>query len=61
MLYEVITIIFLADGNYTSNDVSVVTLDKSLSLIGGWDGTTALPVVYDSSRFVSVIDSYNFV
>ena len=49
-------VIFLGEGNYTSGMASVFTINKNITLIGGWDGTTTLPVVYDSKRFVSVID-----
>src|SRR5512136_779423 len=37
--------IYIAEGNYTGTGGAVITLTQSITLYGGWDGTTTTPPV----------------
>ncbi|MCJ7695696.1 MAG: right-handed parallel beta-helix repeat-containing protein [Anaerolineaceae bacterium] len=47
--------VYFAAGTYTSSSTEVILLNKSLNLIGGWNGNTGV-VVADPKSYVSVID-----
>jgi len=49
-------VIYLAQGVYTGIGGAVITLTKSITLYGGWDGTTATPVVRDPQAYQTVLD-----
>jgi hypothetical protein len=48
--------IYLAAGNYVGSGGAVVTVTKSITLAGGWDGTTATPVVRDPDTHLTKLD-----
>lgn len=48
--------IYLATGTYTGTGPAVVTITKSITLYGGWDGTTTAPTVRDPTLFPSILD-----
>jgi putative cofactor-binding repeat protein len=51
--------LYLAAGTYTRSAPTVITLTKSITLFGGWDGAPAGPVVRDPSAYPSVLDGEN--
>lgn len=48
--------IYVAGGTYTGSGGAVITLTKSISLLGGWDGGTAGAVVRDPEAHPAVLD-----
>ncbi len=50
------TSIYLAQGTYTGSGGAVVTITRSISLYGGWDGRSSTPVVRDAHAYPATID-----
>jgi hypothetical protein len=48
-------VLYLAAGVYTGTGDAVVRLEKSVSLLGGWDGAPSGPVVRDPAAHPSVL------
>ena len=51
--------IYIAGGTYTSTGAAVITITKSITLYGGWDGTTATPPVRDPNTYPTTLDGEN--
>ncbi len=51
--------LYLAGGTYTGTGAAVITLTKSITLAGGWDGSPSGPVVRDLAAHPSVVDGEN--
>jgi len=49
-------ILYLAGGVYTSSGGAVVTVTKSITLAGGWDGAAAGPVARDPDAHPTTLD-----
>ena len=49
-------IIYLAEGRYTGTGAAVITLTKSITLHGGWDGAASGPVARDPDAHPTVLD-----
>ncbi|MBC7234051.1 MAG: right-handed parallel beta-helix repeat-containing protein [Chloroflexi bacterium] len=49
-------VIYLAAGVYTGTGAAVITITRSITLYGGWDGSMAQPVVRDPVRYASIMD-----
>jgi hypothetical protein len=49
-------IIYVAGGTYTGTGDEVLSLTKTLLLLGGWDGTQATPPVRNSAAYPSILD-----
>jgi len=49
-------ILYLAEGIYTGSGGAVVTVTKSITLYGGWDGTTTTPPVRDPDAHPTTLD-----
>ncbi len=48
--------IYVAEGTYTGAGGAVITVTQSISLYGGWDGTTTMPVVLDPEMYPTTLD-----
>ncbi len=48
--------IYLAQGSYTNSGDTVFFIDKDITILGGWDGTTTTPVVRNPDLHVTIID-----
>ena len=48
--------VYLAEGTYTGSGGAVVTVTQSITLYGGWDGSSTTPPVRDSDLHVTTID-----
>ena len=48
--------IYVEYGGYTGTETSVITLTKSITLAGGWDGTTIIPIVRDPDQYYTILD-----
>jgi len=48
--------IYLAGGTYTGTGAAVITVTRSITLCGGWDGDTTTPPVRDPDNHPSVLD-----
>jgi putative cofactor-binding repeat protein len=48
--------IYVAEGIYTGTGTAVMTLTKSITLYGGWDGTSTGPVVRDRDAYPTILD-----
>ncbi|MGC9398424.1 MAG: right-handed parallel beta-helix repeat-containing protein [Anaerolineae bacterium] len=48
--------IYVAGGTYTGTGGAVITVTKSVTLYGGWDGTTTTPVVRDPDAYPTTLD-----
>lgn len=48
--------IVAAHGTYTGTGTAVITITKSITLAGGWDGADGMEVVRHPSRFPSILD-----
>ncbi len=48
--------IYMAQGTYTNSGGAVVTLTRSLSLYGGWDGSAATPPALDPQAYLTTIN-----
>jgi hypothetical protein len=51
--------IYLAQGTYTGSGAAVVIVTESISLFGGWDGSTTTPPVQDPELYPTTIDGQN--
>jgi hypothetical protein len=49
--------LYLGEGTYTGSGGAVLTVTHSLSLYGGWDGTTATPPVRDPGAHPTTLDA----
>ncbi|MFO7743725.1 MAG: NosD domain-containing protein [Anaerolineae bacterium] len=49
-------IIYLAQGTYTGSGDAVVTLTRSITFCGGWDGVPGGPVVRDPQVYPTILD-----
>lgn len=49
-------VIYLAAGTYQGTDTAVVNLDEDVSLFGGWDGTTTVPVIRNANLYPTILD-----
>jgi len=48
--------LYLAQGTYTGTGGAVITVTKSITLYGGWDGTTTTPVVRDPDTYPTTLN-----
>lgn len=48
--------IYFAQGVYTGTGNAVITLTKSITLSGGWDGSTTTPIVLDPKTYLTTLD-----
>ena len=48
--------IYMAAGTYTGTGGAVVTIAKSITLYGGWNGTTTTPPVRNASLYPTILD-----
>ena len=48
--------VYLAEGNYTGTGSAVISLTQDITLHGGWDGSTTMPVVLNPHQFPTVLD-----
>jgi len=48
--------IYIGEGVYTGSGAAVVTITRSLTLYGGWDGTTTTPPVRDPDAHPTTMD-----
>ncbi len=48
--------IYVAAGTYTGTGAAVITLTRSITLYGGWDGAASGPVVRDPALYPTVLD-----
>ena len=51
--------LYLAEGRYTGTGAAVITLTKSITLYGGWDGAAGGPVVRDPDAHPTTLDGEN--
>ena len=51
--------IYAAGGAYTGTGAAVITVTQSITLYGGWDGTTTTPPVHDPDVHVTTLDAEN--
>ena len=51
--------LYLAEGRYTGTGAAVITLTKSITLYGGWDGAAGGPVVRDPDAYPTTLDGEN--
>lgn len=49
-------VIYVAEGTYTGTGDAVVTLTKTIQLLGGWDGSSQTPVVRNRETYPTIID-----
>ncbi len=49
-------VLYLAQGTYTGNGTTVITITKSITLYGGWDGAATGPVMRDPDTYHTIID-----
>jgi len=48
--------IYVAGGTYTGTGAAVITVTKSITLYGGWGGTTTAPPVRDPAAYPTTLD-----
>ena len=48
--------LYLATGTYTSSGHAVITVTESITVFGGWDGTTTWPPVRDPAAYPALLD-----
>jgi len=48
--------IYLAGGTYTGTGGAVITITKSITFYGGWDGAPTGPIVRDPDRYPAILD-----
>ncbi|RMF29521.1 MAG: hypothetical protein D6759_13685, partial [Chloroflexi bacterium] len=48
--------IYLAQGTYTGTGAAVITITKSITLYGGWNGSPTGPAVRDPALYPSILD-----
>lgn len=46
-------------GTYTGGTDPIMTIEEGISMYGGWDGTSAFPVILDPENFETIIDGKN--
>jgi hypothetical protein len=51
--------IYFAAGTYTSASPAVLTLTNDISLYGGWDGSTTVPIVLNPHLYATILDGEN--
>jgi len=51
--------IYLAQGRYTGTGDAVISVSKSITLYGGWDGTTTAPPARDPQAYPTTLDGEN--
>jgi parallel beta-helix repeat protein len=49
-------VLYFAAGHYTGSGDAVITIEDSITMYGGWDGTTSDPVVRDPEAYPSILD-----
>ncbi len=50
------TTVYLAGETYAGHGAAVITITESITLFGGWDGTTATPVLRDPDLYPTIVD-----
>ncbi len=48
--------LYLAQGSYTGAGGAVITVTRSITIYGGWDGATTIPVVRDPNTYPTTIN-----
>src|SRR5512135_2876442 len=48
--------IYIAGGTYTSTDSAVLTLTKTITLYGGWNGAASGAIVRDPAHYKSILN-----
>lgn len=48
--------VYVAPGTYTGTAAAVITITKSITLFGGWDGSAIAPPVRDPGTYPTVLD-----
>jgi len=48
--------IYVAGGTYTGTGAAVITVTKSITLYGGWDGSTTIPPIRDPAVYITTLD-----
>ena len=48
--------LYLAQGSYTGTGGAVITVTKSITIYGGWDGATTTPVVRDPDTYPTTLN-----
>jgi len=48
--------LYLAQGTYTGAGGAVITVTKSITIYGGWDGATTTPVVRDPDTYLTTLN-----
>ena len=51
--------IYVAGGVYTSSEAAVLKITRSITVYGGWDGTTSGSVVRDPQAYPTILDGEN--
>ena len=51
--------IYVAVGTYTGTGAAVISVTKSITLYGGWDGSPSGMVVRDPDTYITVLDGGN--
>jgi parallel beta-helix repeat protein len=49
-------VLYFTAGRYTGSSDAVITIEDSITMYGGWDGTTSDPVVRDPEAYPSILD-----
>ena len=49
-------VIYIAGGTYTGTGPSVITITRSVTLYGGWDGAPTGPIVRDPKTYTTTLD-----
>ncbi len=52
-------VIYVAGGTYTGSGAAVVSLTKTITLLGGWDGAPSGPLVRNRTAFPTILDGQN--
>jgi hypothetical protein len=51
--------IYLAQGRYTGTGDEIISVSKSITLYGGWDGTATAPPTLDPQAYPTILDGEN--
>jgi hypothetical protein len=51
--------IYMAQGTYTGTGTAVISITKSITIYGGWDGAASGTVVRDSTTYPTILDGEN--
>ena len=51
--------IYVAGGVYTSSEAAILKITRSITVYGGWDGTTSGSVVRDPQAYPAILDGEN--